>query len=308
MPTLSGNYDRFAANSWAVNANVWNPGRYQNGRDFTQTITIPDATIPNTTIPGATTQATAFPSGTTLSWNWPYDSGRALTYNNYPVRAYPELTYGASPWGNAPSTTVNLPARIGDVGNLDIGYNFGIAGDPRLYNVAFSLWISDDPSKGLAGVTDEVMVWVHSGYFSPAGQQVAKLTDQTGPATLWNKKVFSGGVDTNPVDWEYTVVKYDQDQLAGTFDVDALMKTLVDRGIVAKDDWLLGVQVGSEVTAGVGSLSIANLAVNFMGPPPPPTVPTGAPATPTPTPTPAPAPAALLTQPDSGIVAPPTLS
>lgn len=302
MPTLSGNYDRFAANGWAVNSNVWNPGRYQNGRDFTQTITIPDATTQ-----GANTQGTAFPSGTSISWNWPYDSQRALTYDNYPVRAYPELTYGASPWGNAPSTTVNLPARISDVQNLDIGYSIGITGDPRLYNVAFSLWISDDPSKGLAGVKDEVMVWLHSGYFTPAGQQVAKLTDQTGTATLWNKKDFSGGVDTNPVNWEYTAVKYDKDQLTGTFDVDQLMKTLVDRGIVAKDDWLLGVQLGSEVTAGAGSLDIANLAVNFMGPPPPPIVPPGtvsAPATPTPTPSAA----ALLTQPDSSVVAPPTLS
>lgn len=291
MPTLSGNDDRFAANGWLASSNVWNPGRYRNGREFTQTITTKDAT---------------FPSGTSISWNWPYDSRKALAYDNYPVRAYPELTYGTSPWGDAPSTTVNLPARIGDVRNLDIGYNFGIAGDPRLYNVAFSLWISDDPSKGLAGVTDEVMVWVHSGYFTPAGEQVATLTDKTGTATLWNKKDFSGGVDGNPVSWEYTSVKYDQDQLAGTFDVDGLMKTLVDRGIVGKDDWLLGVQVGAEVTAGAGSLNIANLAVNFAGPPPPPAVTVGTPTTPT-TPTPASAGAALLPQPDSAVIAPPTL-
>ena len=290
MPTLSGNNDRFAANGWAASSNVWNPGGYQNGRDFTQTITT----------------GTAFPGGTTISWNWPYDSRRALTYDNYPVRAYPELTYGTSPWGG-PSTTANLPARIGDVRNLDITYDFATTGDPRLFNVAFSLWISDDPSKGLAGVTDEVMVWLHSGYFTPAGDKVATLTDKTGAATLWSKKNFNGGVDTNQTDWDYTAVKYDKDQLSGTFDVDGLMKTLVDRGIVAKDDWLLGVQVGAEVAAGRGSLDMKTLAASFAGPPPAAADPAGTAGMPAPSPAPTPA-AALLTRPDSAVAAPPLLS
>lgn len=293
MTTLSGNYDTFNANAWVASSNVWNPGRYQNGRDFAQTIKVQDA---------------SFPDGTSISWSWPYDSGRALTYANYPVRAYPELTYGTSPWSKTPSTNVDLPARISDVKNLDIKYDFGITGDPRLYNVAFSLWVSDDPSKGLAAVKDEVMVWLHTGYFSPAGQPVAKLTDQNVAATLWSKKDFSGGVGTNPVNWEYTVLQYDKDQLAGTLDVDGLMKTLVDRGVLAKDDWLLGVQIGSEVTAGRGSLDVKNLAVDFMGPAPAPTTPvTTAGALAAPAAAPEGAAAALLPRPDGGLAAPPSL-
>ncbi len=295
MPTLSGNAERFDANAWTASTNVWNPGRYQNGKDFTQTISA---------------QSSDFPNGTQITWNWPYDSSRPLNYVNYPVRAYPELIYGTDPWSNEPSSTVNLPAKISDIKNLDVSYDFGITGDKNLYNVAFSLWITDDPAKGLQGVTDEVMVWVHTGYFSPAGQEVATIQDKNGPATLWNKKDFSGGVEGNPVDWEYTVMQYDKDFLSGTIDLDTLLKNLADRGILDPNDWLLGVQVGAEVTAGRGSLDVKKLAVDFMGPPPAPSaaMETAAAAAP-PQQQPANgAASALLPMPNNGVAAPPTLT
>ena len=296
MPTLSGNAEQFNANGWTASTNVWNPGRYQNGEDFTQTISA---------------QSGDFPNNTKITWNWPYDSNRPLNYANFPVRAYPELIYGADPWSKGPSSTVDLPAKISDVKNLDISYDFGITGDKNLYNVAFSLWISDDPAKGLQGVTDEVMVWVHTGYFSPAGQEVAKIQDKNGPATLWTKKDFSGGVEGNPVDWEYTVMQYNKDLLAGTIDLDALLKNLADRGIVDRNDWILGVQVGAEVTAGRGSLDVKKLAVDFVGPPPAPSAPMETAAAVVATPQQQPASGAantLLPTQDSGVTAPPTVT
>ncbi|WP_448207597.1 GH12 family glycosyl hydrolase domain-containing protein [Azospirillum sp. sgz302134] len=302
MTTLSKNTDSFKSHGWVASSNVWNPGAYKNGKDFTQKIAIKDATFPN---------------GTQITWSWPYDRHRALTYDNFPVRAYPELTYGVNPWSSAPSTTATLPARISSIKNLDIAYDFGITGDKNLYNVAFSLWISHDPAKGLQGVTDEVMVWVHNGYFTPAGHQIAKLQDPKlqdpklqdpgGSATLWNQKNFDAEVKTNPVKWEYTALKYDKDQLSGTLDVDALMKTLVDRGTLSKDDWLLGVQVGAEVAAGHGTLDVKHLAVNFVGPSPKPSAPLTTAAA-LALPPPSGAPTALAANPDPGIAAPPRLS
>ena len=252
--TLAGSADRLEARGWAASSNVWNPGGYRNGKDFKQTIAIDEATFPN---------------GTVISWNWPYDSRRALTYENYPVRAYPELTHGVNPWNGKPSTSTDLPARIADLPNFDVTYKVGLTGAKNLYNVAVSLWIGDDPKKGIEGVTDEVMVWLHSGYFTPAGKPVATLTDAQGKATLWNEPVFSGGVDGNPVDWEYTVLQYGDDRLAGTLDLDGLLDELQDRGIVSGTNWILGFQFGAEVVAGTGSMTVEQLAVDFTAPPAP---------------------------------------
>ena len=261
--TLTGNADRLQTGGWAASSNVWNPGGYRNGKDFKQAIAINEATFPN---------------GTVMSWSWPYDSRRALTYDNYPVRAYPELTHGVNPWNGASSTSVKLPARIADLPNFDLNYKVGLTGAKNLYNVAVSLWIGDDPAKGIKGVTDEVMVWLHSGYFTPAGEPVATLKDAQGSATLWNKPDFSGGVDGNPIDWEYTVLQYGNDRLAGTLDLDGLLDELQNRGIVDEKDWVLGIQFGAEVAAGAGSMTVEQLGVNFTAPPVPAPVPATAPA------------------------------
>ncbi|AIB16326.1 hypothetical protein ABAZ39_31220 (plasmid) [Azospirillum argentinense] len=268
--TLKGSADRLEVGGWAASSNVWNPGGYRNGKDFTQSIAIDEATFPN---------------GTVISWSWPYDSRRTLTYENYPVRAYPELTHGVNPWNGTPSTSMDLPARIADLPNFDVTYKVGLTGATNLYNVAVSLWIGDDPKKGIEGVTDEVMVWLHSGFFTPAGEPIAKLTDAQGDATLWNKPVFSGGVDGNPIDWEYTVLQYGDDRLAGTLDLDGLLDELQTRGIVSKTDWILGFQFGAEVAAGAGSMTIEQLSVDFT-------------ASPSPVLTPTPAPAAVATPPE----------
>ncbi|QCO06714.1 GH12 family glycosyl hydrolase domain-containing protein [Azospirillum argentinense] len=176
--TLKGSADRLEVGGWAASSNVWNPGGYRNGKDFTQSIAIDEATFPN---------------GTVISWSWPYDSRRALTYENYPVRAYPELTHGVNPWNGAPSTSMDLPARIADLPDFDVTYKVGLTGATNLYNVAVSLWIGDDPKKGIEGVTDEVMVWLHSGVFTPAGEPIAKLTDARGMPSCGTSRCSAAG-------------------------------------------------------------------------------------------------------------------
>jgi hypothetical protein len=242
---LSANLDRYQSNGWIAGNNIWKPGNLQEGQDYTQTITIDE---------------TSFPARTTMEWNWPYDSSRPLTYENFPVRSYPNLIYGQPPWGSGLSSTTDLPRRIGDIQDFKIQYDLSVTGNPLLHNVAFSMWVQDDPISGPTGLKDEVMIWVHSGSFTPAGTVIGGYQDENGPARIWNRPDFGGTAPDAPR-WEYTALEYNDDELTGVIDVADILRHLEGRGILDPTDWVMDIEIGAEVIAGRGSLTVNQLSV-----------------------------------------------
>ncbi|MCW2244258.1 GH12 family glycosyl hydrolase domain-containing protein [Azospirillum canadense] len=188
-----------------------------------------------------------------MSWSWPYDSSKPLTYNNFPVKSYPTLIVGKSPWENTPSTSQNFPAKVSGIDDFKVSYSFGLVGNQNLYNVAFSFWVGPDPSSGTQGVADEIMVWVHTGFFTPDGSVIGSFKDSNGTAQITNSSSEKRG-------WEYTAYQYSKDALSGTIDVGAILKDLTARGIVDKNQYLLDMEVGSEVAAGRGGLTVNSLS------------------------------------------------
>ncbi|MBP2295521.1 GH12 family glycosyl hydrolase domain-containing protein [Azospirillum rugosum] len=223
--------------------NVWDPGNLVNGKDFNQSITFNNPETPN---------------GTVMSWSWPYDPSKPLTYNNYPVKSYPTLIVGQSPWEDTPSTSQNFPVQVGGINDFKVSYSFGLSGDQNLYNVAFSFWVGPDPSSGTQGVADEIMVWVHTGFFTPDGSQIGSFKDSNGSGQISN-------VPVGKRDWEYTAYEYGKDTLSGTIDVGAILKDLTARGILDKNQYLLDMEVGSEVAAGRGGLTVNSLSYTLNG-------------------------------------------
>ena len=125
MPTtvLTSNWAEYFSGPWIAYNNVWGAGGLVNGVDFTQTITIDEAT---------------FPDGTVLSWSWP---------SAYKYYAYPEIIYGSAPGLINPDGPQS--AQTADFTSLSTSYSITLSGNTNNYDVIFDLWFT--PTKRRPG-------------------------------------------------------------------------------------------------------------------------------------------------------------
>jgi hypothetical protein len=247
---LNSMYGIYTTNQWTALENVWNPQSLIFGSDYTQTVTYdPNAVNYN------------FSS----LWKFP-----AAVNNLYTVHSYPSLIYGPSPWygsGVVNGTSTLFPVQIGNIKSLTSNYNVTLGGNTSGYDVAFDLWVTNSPNGDSTSITNEIMVWIHRGGFNPAGQYL----------TAYSSKYFSGSIYYQPVTtdnsggnsqiwkWKYAAVVANTDTLSGQIDFANILKVLVNNGIVSPTAYLRGVELGAEVAAGQGSLTINSLTVNLNG-------------------------------------------
>lgn len=215
--------------------NTWNIGTLVNGQDFTQTISYDPNDLAHD-----------------VRITWAYDS------NQNPVLAYPELQLGFKPWGQQGSTA--LVTAISSLRNLDLTFDISISGQTDGFNVAYDLWLTDEPAGGPETITTELMIWLHSGAFTPAGTVVATYHGADFTAKVWQADNFSAAPG---VDWRYLAVDIDTEKLTGSIDLDGLLRFLADRGIVSASDYLTGVELGAEITKGTGAMTIHSFGYDF---------------------------------------------
>ena len=258
--TITGTDDEIRMDDFVAHNNVWNAWNMENGKDYSQSITVPD---------------TQDVSGTTMNWDFPDGNPSSERWwenpwSEYPVLSYPTLTAGRDTWEDFDTTHQEFPVQVKDVKDLKVDFDFDVGSNPEGHNVAFSLWTKPDPNAVGQNIQDEVMVWVHTGWFDPDGQVIDTYSDDLGTA-----RIFSQPEESNTVGrtWDYTAVQYDQDIHSGQIDIGAIVKDLENKGILNSEDWISGVQLGAEITHGSSSLTVDELAVdlttNGISDPPP---------------------------------------
>lgn len=207
--------------------NTWNVGDLINGTDFTQTVTYDSADLIH---------------GTRFDWSYGPDDTKIL--------AYPSIVLGYSPWGLGQSGAVET--RISDLRNLDLSYDVAIAGQTQHFNVAYDLWLTNAPGAEYTNITTELMIWVHAGGFALPGTANATYDGGSFTANVYVREGFSA-LD---IEWRYIAVVLTETQLAGTIDLDGLLRFLSAQGIVNASDYVTGIEFGCEVNCGHGSLTV----------------------------------------------------
>ncbi|GAA0563831.1 pre-peptidase C-terminal domain-containing protein [Rhizomicrobium electricum] len=241
MPTISGSGASAQGLGWQVTNNPWGSGSLTYGTDYTMSITYDAGNLAN---------------HPTFSWSYP-----ALTAaNRYTVFAYPEITFGSSPWWGQWAAADPLgvfPVSLANLASLEINYDIGLTGFAGGHNVAFEIWLTDTPNGGSAAITNEVMVQLHIGpmYGSSAGAGTFSSGTYTG--TIYNNLNWASG-------WTFTVVQPGTtqpgaDALSGSFDLAVLLTQLKAQGLVKGNEYIAGLEFGAEVTAGTGSMTFNKL-------------------------------------------------
>ena len=239
MQYLYGAGKGYTANGWYVVNNAWNSDSLTYGQDYTMSSAFDDLDVSE---------------GTTFNWSY----GAAVSTDNRSVLAYPELIFGPSPMsGGAKTTDVAgvFPLQVSSINALNAHFDVSMSGDTGGFNISYDIWLTNTPNGDRSTVTNEIMVWVHSGDVPAFGKLVGTYSDG----------YFSGSIYYDAAK-NYTAIIADKDILVGTIDIANMLATLVDMGIVSESEYLASVELGSEVIYGTGSLTVNNLdlSVDFQ--------------------------------------------
>ncbi|MCY0936071.1 GH12 family glycosyl hydrolase domain-containing protein [Streptomyces sp. H34-S4] len=191
----------------------------------------------------------AYLSGSTIGWGTNYEwSGDPNA-----VKSYASSVLGWH-WGwKVPQS--ELPVRVADHKPVRTAWSYKVKESKEsVYNVAYDLWLHD------SGRTDwqskpkhEVMVWLaKDGGAGPLGTKRERM--RVGGAA-WD--LYVGDIGWNV----YSFVRVGNTSSAN-LNLDDFLQVLVQRGLVARTDYLSGIEAGTEVFTGKAQLDTTAYSVN----------------------------------------------
>ena len=180
-------------------------------------------------------------------WRWP-------RLPDFDVRGYPEVIYGHKPWH--PPTRSAFPKRISEVREIRVDYEAYLAAEGS-YNLAFSMWVTNDDPPTPEGITHEIMIWVdRSCGFEPyPDSRVADVEIDGATYTLVIEGQFSTFGQT------YVAFARHTDQHIGTLNLDKFLAYLVENGHVPAESHVTDVELGNEAISGTGELWLKEFRV-----------------------------------------------
>lgn len=213
-------------NTWGID--TWGHSAWVNGRDYSQSMTY---------TPGHLTQGLRF------DWRYANPGGEIL--------AYPEVILGYKPWSLAGDDF--LVGKIDALRDLRLTTSIDIRGETQGFNIAYDLWLTDQPRGDYHSITAEVMIWLHPGGFTAAGAPSARLVTESFSANVYYLPDMQAGTDES---WAYVAVVIDGGRLDGTLDLRDILHRLADKGFVSRGDYLSSVELGAEVQTGRGGYTL----------------------------------------------------
>lgn len=233
MTTISGTNGYASSNGWVALTNPWGSNALQYGKDYAISANYDPNNLAN---------------GLTFNWSYPK--------NNLPwtaIKAYPDVGFGASPWGRGQSDPMHVfPIQVEDLKSLKMDYDVTYGGDKNGYNVSYDIWFTSQPNGDVSTVTTELMIWLHKGGVNAFGKLMGTYSDEN----------FSGKIYYHAP--SYIAIISDTDLTSGQIDLTTVVNKLVNMGLMSSDEYLANIQFGAEVVEGAGSLTINNLGYDVV--------------------------------------------
>lgn len=192
------------------------------------------------------------------SWSWPQD-GRT-------IYGYPQVKQGTSPWAPLPFVSSALPVSSDTVRSLRISHDLEIQTNGR-HNVATSMWLTNSGEIGdkpnPSAIVAELMIWTYTtpGHMNPAGSKTAEVELDGQKWEVWVDKNWGDASGANSNRWIYLTFKAKKSSLTSSFDVAALTRYAVEKGILPSKFYYEDAELGTEVMSGSGLAWVKNFKV-----------------------------------------------
>ncbi|HOT90127.1 MAG TPA: hypothetical protein PLJ78_02080 [Anaerolineae bacterium] len=234
MFSACADYERIQIGEYILNNNVWNK---RDRTDYTQCVFAQGKTPPTTM---------------GWRWNWPGTGSE--------IQAYPEVMFGDSPW-DTERPTGGFPLPVSDR-DLLVTYTAAITATGK-WNVAFDLWLTDDPSPAAQNITDEVMIWVDASNLMP-GPQVYDIVAFDG--ITYTVHIAPGHGDASggsSATWTYIAFKTRKPLLSATLNIGHFLGYLLEKQVIGKERYLASLEFGTELASGQGELVLSQYEISL---------------------------------------------
>jgi hypothetical protein len=186
------------------------------------------------------------------AWSWPGI--------HFDVVAYPNIMYGKNPW--LPSTSVEMPVGIDKIQCLEAKFEVVQEGSSKS-NLSFDLWITDSPLSNPSTISHEIMIWLSSKGFWPAGTRVGTFQIDGREVKLWKKENHN---PTGENEWTILTFVYKADFTEGEINIRDYLDVLIKQGQIKPEAYLSSIQLGNEIVSGYGSASLNQFEVRVCDP------------------------------------------
>jgi len=220
---------------WAMNS-TWNEGSLVNGTDFTQSLTLDSANLPN---------------NTTITWSWPN------TPAGFNVYSYPAVFYGDYAGFPAPATSVTAE-QVNNIHTLTLSQNVSLSGQTDQYDAMYDGYLTSTPDGGQSDIQHEIEVYVHQpSYVQDWISNLPQHSFTDGQGMQWTIATSGNIVVFAPTNG--------QDLTNNTIDLKGLLQAAAADGVISGNEYFDGIALGNEPREGSGSMTIHSFAVNYDG-------------------------------------------
>jgi hypothetical protein len=238
MASLNGasSYD---ANGWYIENNFWDTSAYGKGYTVSGTYNSSNLT-----------------TGLKYSWNF----GALPADGYYWVHAFPDVGFGQDAWSKSTFAQGKpYPLSVALLDKYKVNYDVAFGGMKDGYNVALEMYLTSTPQGGAGTITNEVMVWLHTGGWNPGGNPVGSFSDANYSGKIYSYPVYESGLH-----FSYTALLANADDPSGTVDLKAVMQKLKSLGIIKGNEYISNIQLGAEIAAGSGYLQVNKLQLDIQ--------------------------------------------
>lgn len=189
------------------------------------------------------------------TWNWPgYDPT---------VFAYPQIMFGWKPWSGGKPSDARFPLKVSAMQGLSLEYEVETQAEGS-YNLAPEIWLTssgkwtEQPNPTL--ITTEIMFWMD---YQQGAVPAGKVVDQPvlGGVRYELFKADNIGDRGDGRGWTLYSFRSPTRQLAGRIPIDALLRYMVEKGLVSADEYIASVEFGNEVVGGSGTTWVRKFEV-----------------------------------------------
>ncbi len=243
--TISGDWETSNLDGgpyWALNG-TWNTGGLVNGTDYTESLTMADATSPN--------------NNTTITWSFPNTPAPGYVYS------YPAVVYGD--YGSMPAPANNVAAeQINNIKTLTLSQNVSLTGDPNQYDAMYDGFLTSTPDGALSTAQHELEVYVHTPDY--VSRWIQNLPQQSFTDSNGMKWIIAENTGANPPMIIFAPASF-QDLTNNTIDLKGLLQAAAADGMISGNEYFDGIALGNEPAQGSGSMTINSFSVNYDGDP-----------------------------------------